>query len=189
MENYTCCFVLVFLLLASIFTVFAISLKTSSVIDDDHNNTVFVVLSMTLLSVCMVCTIVCGVACRQSLQETDGRKGRVSRGALYVVSTIGMTGKLTLLKQKGTDCPICWEELTSDSQAKLSCNHVFHKKCIDLHFKVNSPLSCPYCRATPLVFPGPERIKSDIRLVAFWISSSFRCHGRQPPDNAQPEWV
>ena len=44
-----------------------------------------------------------------------------------------------------TDCPICHESFKlNEFQRTLTCNHVFHKKCIDKWLKDN--LNCPMCR-------------------------------------------
>ena len=46
-------------------------------------------------------------------------------------------------------CSICLEELNHDF-VKLSCNHTFHKKCINdalyVHIDLDSIKPCPYCR-------------------------------------------
>ena len=45
-----------------------------------------------------------------------------------------------------TQCPICIEQFNSgDYKKTLSCNHSFHKKCIDRWFKKNHS-DCPMCR-------------------------------------------
>ena len=42
------------------------------------------------------------------------------------------------------ECAICLEEIEKKDEKILSCNHVFHKECIDLWTQKN-PI-CPYCR-------------------------------------------
>lgn len=47
-------------------------------------------------------------------------------------------------------CSICLEELNEHNVVKLSCNHIFHKKCINdalyVHIDLDSIKTCPYCR-------------------------------------------
>lgn len=46
-----------------------------------------------------------------------------------------------------TSCPICFDEIASDSSNSLqtSCNHKFHTDCFLKHTSVNG-YTCPYCR-------------------------------------------
>jgi hypothetical protein len=44
-------------------------------------------------------------------------------------------------------CTICLEGYKSGTyKRKISCNHVFHKKCIDKWFKKSGNVNCPICR-------------------------------------------
>ena len=47
-------------------------------------------------------------------------------------------------------CSICLEELNEHNVVKLSCNHIFHKKCINdalyVHIDLDAIKTCPYCR-------------------------------------------
>ena len=44
------------------------------------------------------------------------------------------------------DCPICLEGIRKkDVITKLTCNHIFHRKCIDSWFESGS-IACPLCR-------------------------------------------
>ena len=50
-----------------------------------------------------------------------------------------------------TDCIICLEEIKKDQIIpKLSCDHKFHKECINSWINVNS--SCPICREIVVPF-------------------------------------
>jgi hypothetical protein len=40
------------------------------------------------------------------------------------------------------ECSICLENITSNTEIILECNHIFHKKCISKLLKFN----CPICR-------------------------------------------
>ena len=42
------------------------------------------------------------------------------------------------------ECSICMEKIEYNKIEKLSCNHLFHNKCILEWYKTN--LSCPMCR-------------------------------------------
>ena len=52
-------------------------------------------------------------------------------------------------KKTGEDgsCPICFGEFTSGDQVRdlETCDHLFHKKCIDQWLKLNA--NCPLCRS------------------------------------------
>jgi len=43
-----------------------------------------------------------------------------------------------------TECVICADDIKSQPQKTLSCNHNFHKDCVELWF-TQSP-TCPLCR-------------------------------------------
>lgn len=43
------------------------------------------------------------------------------------------------------ECAICLGTMETTNFKTLSCNHCFHKECIDTWLKNNS--TCPYCRA------------------------------------------
>ena len=45
-----------------------------------------------------------------------------------------------------TSCPICYDEINNDSKYVTSCNHIFHKNCIDDWIIISDSLECPYCR-------------------------------------------
>lgn len=42
------------------------------------------------------------------------------------------------------ECSICLDILNNDTNKILTCNHIFHKKCIDTWLKRNN--ICPLCR-------------------------------------------
>lgn len=41
-------------------------------------------------------------------------------------------------------CLICLEELSLDKTETFSCNHTFHRKCLEEWFKIER--TCPLCR-------------------------------------------
>jgi hypothetical protein len=45
-------------------------------------------------------------------------------------------------------CSICYEEITSDSETILECQHRFHNICIKawINKKIQHEATCPYCR-------------------------------------------
>ena len=44
-------------------------------------------------------------------------------------------------------CAICLEEYKPGTYKRtISCNHTFHKKCIDKWFKKSNNFNCPICR-------------------------------------------
>lgn len=59
-------------------------------------------------------------------------------------------GPYSLIKNtdetKGEECSICLEKYRPGTyKRKLSCGHIFHKKCIDKWFR-NDKNECPMCR-------------------------------------------
>ena len=52
----------------------------------------------------------------------------------------------SLVKNKER-CVICLEDYKSGTyKRKLSCGHIFHKKCIDKWFKKSNNINCSVCR-------------------------------------------
>ena len=49
---------------------------------------------------------------------------------------------------KNNKCVICYDDLENSKKVKLSCKHIFHKKCIEKWIN-NDGNNCPLCR-TPL---------------------------------------
>jgi hypothetical protein len=50
------------------------------------------------------------------------------------------------VKEEQDECPICLDKINiGEFQKKLTCNHCFHKKCIDRWFKKDNDC-CPMCR-------------------------------------------
>lgn len=44
------------------------------------------------------------------------------------------------------ECPICFEEITTDKELITKCNHRFHDKCINEWIKMDTCNACPICR-------------------------------------------
>ena len=42
------------------------------------------------------------------------------------------------------ECSICLEDIELKDLEILSCNHKFHKECIDTWFRINK--NCPMCK-------------------------------------------
>ena len=52
-----------------------------------------------------------------------------------------------LLIKNNDRCTICLENYKSGTYKRiLSCNHIYHKKCIDRWFKTSECQTCPMCR-------------------------------------------
>lgn len=41
-------------------------------------------------------------------------------------------------------CSICIEHILESDKMNTSCNHIFHKECLEKWLKINN--QCPYCR-------------------------------------------
>ena len=51
------------------------------------------------------------------------------------------------------DCSICYEEISSETEFKTPCNHVFHKVCLSPWLQQKN--TCPNCRAQITGVPRP----------------------------------
>ena len=51
------------------------------------------------------------------------------------------------------ECSICIEKLNGKEIVKLSCNHIFHKDCIEKYILINNEKSfkCPLCRENNII--------------------------------------
>ena len=59
----------------------------------------------------------------------------------------------------GPTCNICLDDIVKGEQiSSLTCNHIFHHKCLQEWVKNNAYLSCPNCRAAiePVEDPWPQ---------------------------------
>ena len=54
------------------------------------------------------------------------------------------------------ECPICYEAVSAKTQIKTSCNHVFHRTCLQRWTRDHN--SCPLCRANIRPAPPPAPI-------------------------------
>ena len=56
---------------------------------------------------------------------------------------VRISSKLCLTEE----CPICYEEITSDNYVYLNCNHEFCKKCVThMYHNIKKEMTCPLCR-------------------------------------------
>jgi len=55
--------------------------------------------------------------------------------------------KKNIKKYDNDICPICLEKYKPNEYGRTlpKCNHLFHKKCIDKWFRINSNKFCPIC--------------------------------------------
>lgn len=51
------------------------------------------------------------------------------------------------------ECPICYEAVPTKNNIKTSCNHVFHRTCLQRWTRDHN--SCPLCRANIRPVPPP----------------------------------
>ena len=54
------------------------------------------------------------------------------------------------------ECPICYEAVSAKTHIKTSCNHVFHRTCLQRWTRDHN--SCPLCRANIRPAPPPAPI-------------------------------
>lgn len=58
-------------------------------------------------------------------------------------------GATALERRLGCDCGVCHEGLEPGAAVRtLSCNHVFHRKCVDRWLR-DERMTCPICRQIP----------------------------------------
>lgn len=186
-EAYSCLCGSFILILVTLLIVFVVGIIRSSMSEEGYEmgNMVFMALCIAIIVMLILTSLSCLCMCQKHYNSPDpagsghNRSGPTRRGAYYIVGW-----NMKILKQSGNDCPICWEKMDSKQQlkAKLVCQHVFHHQCWE-KYSQNAPASvlcCPLCRATPLKFPGVERLKSDVKIFV----DRFRCFKRNdfPPD-------
>ncbi|XP_048730683.1 uncharacterized protein LOC125647893 isoform X2 [Ostrea edulis] len=189
-EAYSCLCSSFILVLCTVLVIFVIGIVKASMADDGYalGNMVFMGLCIAIIIMLIFTSLSCLCMChkRYTYVEGDGISNKTSSnkgGAYYIVAW-----NMKILKQSGTDCPICWEQMDSKQElkAKLVCQHVFHYQCWMKYSQMTDipSLCCPLCRATPIKFPGVERIKSDLKIFV----DRFRCfvQRREPPDSETP---
>lgn len=187
LEAYSCLCGSFILVLVTLLVVFVVGIIRSSMSEDGYEmgNMVFMALCIAIIVMLIVTSLACLCMCQKHSNSPDPEGGvhtktGSSRGGAYYI--VGWDMKI--LKQSGTDCPICWERMDSKQQlkAKLVCQHVFHHHCWQNYSKMTTApaVCCPLCRATPIKFPGVERLKSDVKILV----DRFRCFKRNdfPPD-------
>ena len=50
--------------------------------------------------------------------------------------------------QSAAICPVCMDDLHTPHTVITLCGHVFHRQCLDRHFKTPSGSKCPMCRSS-----------------------------------------
>ena len=68
-------------------------------------------------------------------------------------------GEIDNIKYDPDDnCPICYENLNIGKVTKTTCEHIFHKECLDTW--LNKNISCPCCRSVIDIKPKLKRTKN-----------------------------
>ena len=77
----------------------------------------------------------------------------------------------------GTECPICYEDITNKNNAFLtSCGHAFHKSCISKLNEFTMLYKCPVCRRSLGQYEEFKRydITNNLdRLENFWLTKDI----------------
>ncbi len=99
----------------------------------------FTILS-TIVTIIIIVTIILFLLCTKRTHETEPNDHNdledINTTHIIDLSDFPKTSKKT------EECVICLERL--DSAIILSCNHIYHRSCIEQLFKYNN--SCPLCR-------------------------------------------
>lgn len=61
------------------------------------------------------------------------------------------------------ECSICIDYILESDKKITSCNHIFHKKCLDEWLTLNR--KCPYCRTEQIVINPINNPINDIYLT------------------------
>lgn len=94
------------------------------------------------------CTNKCGY--RQYLQEFEQGIRQPSSLTDNQISNIQIIIYNTDEDENKDNCSICLDDYIDDDELrKLSCNHIFHKECVDIWLKNNS--LCPICRRNQIM--------------------------------------
>lgn len=113
--------------------------------DNYHNNSYFIktqsmkpflaVLFLLFLSICLSCF------------HPNRNINELNRNLIISEVNINLINQLPIIVIKNMNegvCSICLENfLINDKVNKLSCNHIFHKNCLDSWIQNNN---CPLCR-------------------------------------------
>lgn len=162
LEAYSCLCGSFILVLVTLLVVFVVGIIRSSMSEDGYEmgNMVFMALCIAIIVMLIVTSLACLCMCQKHSTSPDPEGGvhtktGSSRGGAYYI--VGWDMKI--LKQS-----------------------VFHHHCWQNYSKMTTApaVCCPLCRATPIKFPGVERLKSDVKILV----DRFRCFKRNdfPPD-------
>ena len=69
------------------------------------------------------------------------------------------------------DCPICYEEITTETSKITRCKHAFHKTCLERWMEENP--TCPLCRADIRPTTGQLRPRRPITSQEAALSSQL----------------
>ena len=101
---------------------------------DSYNNDIFYSWVIFFGVVGIFGIFICNNICLSLLKKY--KEYRINRGLLQ---------NITFKEINSPECIICLEEYNNrDNIIKLECGHIYHKKCVEDWFKINS--NCPNCR-------------------------------------------
>ncbi|XP_022313774.1 uncharacterized protein LOC111118532 isoform X2 [Crassostrea virginica] len=129
MEAYSCLCGSFILVLCTVLVIFIVGIIKASMSEDGYEmgNIVFMALCIAILVMLILTSLSCLCMCQKHYNaEPDGgrhvphRNSSSKEGAYYIVGW-----NMKILKQSGSDCPICWEKMDSKQElkAKLVCQH------------------------------------------------------------------
>ena len=80
-----------------------------------------------------------------------------------------------VISQEQPECTICLDKIKNIDKKVLSCNHIFHKNCVDTWLQ-ETP-NCPLCRRRQR--PSSPVIENDITIEDFDDNETFRYTNRR----------
>lgn len=78
--------------------------------------------------------------------QQQGQREVISYHAPSTLSAPPCAFEVVRSPERGAECSICLDSLSTAKAVKIKCGHVFHKRCINSALSLTGKNSCPVCR-------------------------------------------